>query len=607
MFVAAGRGDMWSLSPTALAADERAPDAIKTGGHVTVKVAHEISLCSRQAIYGCSAAALLAFFSCATLKTATAADTRTISFHHTHTSEDLTITYKVNGRYDEDALAKINQLMRDWRQNQPIRMDPELIDLLWEVHRETGSKEPIWVVCGYRSPATNEGLRKRSSGVAKFSQHTLGRAIDFYIPGVPLDQLRAAGLRAQRGGVGFYPTSGSPFVHMDTGSVRHWPRMPEAQLAGVLAKGQLASHSAADARGTQIAQGNISSSRKSVGFLAKLFGGSRDEEEDANTAAEPAPAPAPTAVAAKPKAPATRTAAVAATPETTGEKTASAKPTKPATYQVASADSKPFIKLAETKVAETKPAEGFGLASTTSKPVILASDENPSKRPAQAASLVGRANITANDIINERGFWQGLPSVDPAEAPQAVAAKAAAPPPRRAVTTANADPSSTASITPWSQIDRTAGEPLPSALSYAAQPTPIAAARAVSMGSTTSRTASTDSSVAAKRSDDHVAAAPSAPPAKLKPSLVRVGDRFNDPWLRAMIVSPSAQSFMRTSIYGIPDFRSLGAQMLKPASAVMMTFADDPYQGMSSEKFGGTAVVFTSTVAFNTPRTAALR
>src|SRR5262249_35821721 len=81
--------------------------------------------------------------------------------------------------------------------------------------------------------------RRRSSGVAQFSQHMLGKAIDFYIPGVSLEQLREAGLRAQRGGVGFYPTSGSPFVHMDTGSVRHWPRMPEPQLASVLAKGQL--------------------------------------------------------------------------------------------------------------------------------------------------------------------------------------------------------------------------------------------------------------------------------------------------------------------------------------------------------------------------------
>src|SRR5262249_41008116 len=193
------------------------------------------------------------------------------------------------------------------------------------------------------------------------------------------DQLRAAGLRAQRGGVGFYPTSGSPFVHLDTGSVRHWPRMPEAQLASVLAKGQLASHNASDARGTQIAQGNISSSRQSVAFLAKPSSGGKDEDEDAETAAQPAPAPAPTAVAAKAKKPlAIRTAAVVTTPDAASEKPAAA--TKPASYQVASADSRPI------RLAETKPAEGFGLASTTSRPAILAADETPSKRPAQAAS-----------------------------------------------------------------------------------------------------------------------------------------------------------------------------------------------------------------------------
>ena len=207
--------------------------------------------------YCSSIAALLVFFGCHSLQNAVAeGETRTISFHHIHTGEDLTITYKVNGRYDEAALAKINMVLRDWREEQPIKMDPQLIDLLWEVHRETGSKEPIWVVCGYRSPSTNSMLRKHSSGVAKFSQHMLGKAVDFYIPGVSLDQLRAAGLRAQRGGVGYYPTSGSPFVHLDTGSVRHWPRMPEPQLAAVLAKGQLTSHNASD-RGTMVARGEI--------------------------------------------------------------------------------------------------------------------------------------------------------------------------------------------------------------------------------------------------------------------------------------------------------------------------------------------------------------
>jgi uncharacterized protein YcbK (DUF882 family) len=152
-------------------------------------------------------------------------DTRTLSFHHVHTGEDITVTFKRNGRYDDAALKKLDWFMRDWRKNQEVHMDPHLIDLLWEVYRDVDATQPIQIICGFRSPGTNEMLRERSSGVARHSQHINGQAIDFYIPGVPLAKIRAEGLKMQRGGVGFYPTSGSPFVHMDTGLIRHWPRI----------------------------------------------------------------------------------------------------------------------------------------------------------------------------------------------------------------------------------------------------------------------------------------------------------------------------------------------------------------------------------------------
>ena len=121
-------------------------------------------------------------------------DTRTISLLHIHTKEDLTITYKKDGRYDEDALKKINWIMRDWRKEQDVKMDPHAIDLLWEVQHEVGAKSPIHIVCGYRSPATNNMLRRRSKGVAQVSQHMVGKAIDFFIPGVQeFKRMAAAG------------------------------------------------------------------------------------------------------------------------------------------------------------------------------------------------------------------------------------------------------------------------------------------------------------------------------------------------------------------------------------------------------------------------------
>ena len=153
-------------------------------------------------------------------------------------------------------------------------------------------------------------------------------------------------------------------------------------------------------------------------------------------------------------------------------------------------------------------------------------------------------------------------------------------------------------------IDRNYKEPPPSALAYAAQPTSIAAAPALTDGGMLRAGSPADTTIAVKRSGER----PSALPAKGKgTSLVRVGDRFDDPWMRAMIVSPSAQGFMRTTLLGATDFRNLGPYMQKPGATVMMTFTADPHLGMTCEKFAGSAVVFISTVTFGAARTASLR
>ena len=599
------------------------------GWHVTVKVALENPSPLRLTLAGyCgSLAVLLIVFGWVTLRTAAAdSETRTISLHHIHTNEDLTVTYKVNGRYDETALTKINNLLRDWRQDKPTAMDPHLIDLLWEVHREVGAKEPIWIVCGYRSPSTNDMLRKRSSGVAKFSQHMLGKAIDFYIPGVPLDQLRAAGLRAQHGGVGFYPTSGSPFVHLDTGGVRHWPRLPEVQLAGILSKGPLASRSASDPRGTAFAQGDIVRPDRKPGFLAKLLSSDNetDEEADAAAAAGAPSAPADDASArigkVEPKLAEKASEKWIENPAMTARAQMAAiplppsRPVKPETYQIASADSKPVAKPGPGKdidVVASKSVSaptGYQMASASEKPVRLAQAEN-----------LDRTNSGANDVLSTRGYWRGLPSAEPVEVPATTNSRvpqASTPATQHAAGSANAGPKTTAGITKWPLADGSDSEPLPNALSYASQPTPIAVARTVPMGTTKPRAAPAareDTTIVVKHGDDRLPAmAPqndgqrSAIPSR-KPSggAVRVGDRFNDPWMRAMILSPSAQSFMGTTLFGLPDFRNLGPYMQKPVTALAMTFGDDPNPGMTSEQFAGSALTFIGSVKFGAPSAAA--
>ena len=157
-------------------------------------------------------------------------DTRTITIRHMHTKEETTVTFKRDGRYDSAALEKLNWALRDWRNDDPIRMDPRLFDVVWEVQRQLGSDQPFHVVSAYRSPGTNAMLRRRSRAVAKHSQHMLGKAMDFYLPDVPTARIREIGMRLQRGGVGFYPNAHTPFVHLDVGSVRSWPRMTRDQL-----------------------------------------------------------------------------------------------------------------------------------------------------------------------------------------------------------------------------------------------------------------------------------------------------------------------------------------------------------------------------------------
>jgi uncharacterized protein YcbK (DUF882 family) len=163
---------------------------------------------------------------------------RTLYLYHTHTHETARITFKRNGVYDQKGLQELDWFLRDWRNNQATTMSPELFDLLWEIYQEAGATQPINIVSSYRSPQTNAYLHARSKGVADNSQHMLGHAMDIFIPGVPLDKLRAIAMKQQVGGVGFYPTSASPFVHVDVGTVRAWPRMTEAQLRTLFPRGR---------------------------------------------------------------------------------------------------------------------------------------------------------------------------------------------------------------------------------------------------------------------------------------------------------------------------------------------------------------------------------
>src|SRR5919106_971156 len=193
---------------------------------------------ARRAVLGASFVLISTTAWCtATAYRASAGETRTLSLYEIHTKESLTVTYKRDGKYDQEALKKLNHFMRDWRRDEETKMDPALIDLIWTLHKQLGSQQPIHLISGYRSATTNASLRKKGGGQAKKSQHTQGKAADIHFPDVPVKTLRNSALVQQVGGVGYYPTSGIPFVHVDTGNVRMWPRIPRLELAALFPDG----------------------------------------------------------------------------------------------------------------------------------------------------------------------------------------------------------------------------------------------------------------------------------------------------------------------------------------------------------------------------------
>lgn len=479
-------------------------------------------------------------------------DTRTLSFHHVHTGEGITVTYKRNGRYDDDALKKLDWFMRDWRKEKSTRMDPHLFDLLWEAYREVGATQPIDVICGYRSPDTNSMLRRRSNGVAQNSNHITGHAMDFFIPGVPLEKIRTIGLRLQRGGVGFYPTSGSPFVHLDTGTVRHWPRMTHDQLvkvfpdgrtvhipsdghplpgyalalADVERRGGMPSEMSLDAareHGVITADAAATAGKPKRSIFARLFGRGKDTDE-----VNEDPAPKQT------RAPVT---------------------------------------VASVHVPKAKPVTVehiVPLPTARPKDVAVAS-----ATPAVPKQTFATASLGSN-LFDNRGYWRG--AVQPvANMPAAVAGES--------YKTASAEPAATGST----------------ALAYASEAEPPARVSARPMGSRVS------SQVAAAPKEATVMPAQGNTTVVAKPlATADAGSSRHDLWLRAAMLTPSVSGYMTATRLGAVDMRALQGLLHKPSMSVAMTFSTDPQHGLAATGFGGPAVVFVATMTFVTQSAAAV-
>jgi uncharacterized protein YcbK (DUF882 family) len=150
-----------------------------------------------------------------------ALDERQLRLYNTHTREHVDVVYRRGAEYVSEALSKLDKILRDTLTGEIHRFDPRLFDLLSDLAQASGRTDvEINIICGFRTPRTNEFLRAHTTGVAKNSLHMQAEAIDIRLPGLKTSKLRDIALALGRGGVGYYP--GSDFIHVDVGRVRRW-------------------------------------------------------------------------------------------------------------------------------------------------------------------------------------------------------------------------------------------------------------------------------------------------------------------------------------------------------------------------------------------------
>ncbi len=146
--------------------------------------------------------------------------TRSLSVRRVQTGDIFEGIYWRDGRYDTDALRRLDWVFRDPSLDEATPMDPRLFDVMHVLARRMDSAEPYEVISGYRAPETNASRAMRSRRVSRVSLHMSGMAADVRLPGRDSLQLARLAAELQAGGVGLYRRDG--FVHVDCGPTRRW-------------------------------------------------------------------------------------------------------------------------------------------------------------------------------------------------------------------------------------------------------------------------------------------------------------------------------------------------------------------------------------------------
>ncbi|WP_198371505.1 YcbK family protein [Roseomonas rosulenta] len=135
--------------------------------------------------------------------------------------EEVAIAYRVGQDYDIRALARLQHLFRDLRENIAGPIPTLLVDMLSLIQERFAYTRPIRLISGYRTPATNASL----PFAAPNSLHMRGMAADIVVPGLPQADICSLAMMYSQHlgfmGVGWYGS----FTHVDIGPKASWSRM----------------------------------------------------------------------------------------------------------------------------------------------------------------------------------------------------------------------------------------------------------------------------------------------------------------------------------------------------------------------------------------------
>jgi len=152
---------------------------------------------------------------------------RTITVTRPQSNEKASLLYWKDGEVIESAYQQLCHLLRDVNGRETAPIDPKLLEMLWSTQAfiaRYGLNQPIEILSGYRTPASNQRLQEAGIPAARKSLHLVGKAADIRLAKLNEEVLGGLIRSFRGGGVGYYYRAGprGGWIHADTGLERTW-------------------------------------------------------------------------------------------------------------------------------------------------------------------------------------------------------------------------------------------------------------------------------------------------------------------------------------------------------------------------------------------------